>query len=611
MRNETRGLKLSMNKRTWKHIIVLCGLGLMTSCAFKSTDGESTDGESINSSETSILQTNESTDITGDGIPNETKIALGLNPNIAYFPRLSIHLVKDVSLGAIFSERVNFVEADEDYLMLTQQYASGSSDKGGDLDFLKVLRKKMLINQYKFLRNIREEERDTITDEDLKSSILSSWDDGQYYAYRKKLGMLGNQRENVSGKFSTNFKIKIRSSKGVSQVSNVKIKSFYYDFKTLKMNEVFPHYLLKDSGAKEIIDLSTSSNEYVPASNYYIFANEIKKSNVRKSITERNEIGLEFEDFDYKVAGFDLNYSKVISSVVDKCAKIVISDGKKTEIFYITPKFNLREALSVLGKDFIQNKDGTIDSLGEIQTNISQPIEFDTLRGDDLQKGVWSIFGESDNLDDQLKAKGFYFVSYASMKDLLDSSKREVKLEENKTDNQINITRAIWGDELTIKINSLVYKTLNESISKTIYEPVQSGAGCNFTNDFNRGADCRVTREGCEDTNSKPIILDNSVDLSQTKISNLINIIDDLGNRIKADAFSFENMIVIKFNYPMPKLKNKLSISFQNSEDKEYLVRNGKISSTCKGGGPSYSYVKWKNNYEFNYSASVIGALKY
>lgn len=606
MRNETRGLKLSRNKGTWKHIIVLCGLGLMTSCAFKSTDSENK-----LSTETSILQANESMDITGDGIPNEAKIALGLNPNIAYFPRLSIYLVKDVSLGAIFKERANFVETDEDYLMLTQQFASGSSDKGGDLDFLKVLRRKMLINQYKFLRNIREEESDTITDEDLKSSILSNWGDEQYYAYRKALSKINNQRDNLSGKLGTNFKIKIKSSKAVSQVSNIKIKSFYYDFKKLNPSEAFSHYLLKDSGAKEIIDLSTSSSEYIPATNYNIFVNDIKKSNVRKNIVDRNEVGLEFEDFDYKVAGVDLNYSKVISSVIDKCAKVVISDGKKTEIFYITPRFNLRDALKLLGKDFVQNKDGTIDSLGEVQTNIPQPIEFDSLRGDDLKKGVWSIFGESDNLDDQLKAKGFYFVSYASMKDLLDASKREVKLSENTTDNQINITRAIWGDELTIKINSLIYRTLSESFSKTAHDPVYSGAGCNFVSDLNSGPQCREIKKGCEDTNSSPTIVNSNVDLGQTKISEILNITDEYGNKIKADVFSFEDTIVVKFNYPMPKAKNKLTISFIKPEDKEYQARSGVVATTCEKGTLNYSYVKWKNNYEFNYSASIFGALKY
>lgn len=600
--NYTGGIKFNVRKIT----LGLVGLCLISSCAFKSTDGAPK-----NNSETSILQASVVVNGSGDGIPDETKSALGLNPSIAYFPRLSVFLVKEITLGAIFKERSNLVEVDEDYLMLTQQYASTSADKGGDLDLLKVLRKKILINQYKFLRNIRAEERDTITDEDLKSSVLSNWEDGQYYGYRKALGLVKAPQDNISGKFSTNFKIKIRSSKGVTQVSNVKLKSFYYDFKNLKLNDIYSHYLKKDTGAKETIDLSTSNNEYVPATNYYIFADEIKNTDIQKRINERNEIGLEFEDFDYKVAGIDLNYSKVISSIIDKCAKIVISDGTKTEIFYISPIYNLAEALKILGKDFVQNKDGSIDSLGNLQTGISQPIDFDSLKSSDLSKGVWSIFGESDNMGDQLKAKGFYFISFASMKDLLNANKREIKLSENKNDSQINIERVLWGDELTIKINSLTRKIMNESISVTEHEPVCSGGGCNFTgDDFTRGSECRCTQD-CNETYSSPSIAGSSVDLTTIKISDFINIADEYGNPVKFDVFSFENTIIVKFNYQLAQLKNKLSISFINPEDREYSVRSGRVASTCSGISPSYSNVQWKNKYEFNHSDTIIGALKY
>jgi hypothetical protein len=158
---------------------------------------------------------------------------------------------------------------------------------------------------------------------------------------------------------------------------------------------------------------------------------------------------MEFEDFEYKILGKSLSYSKIISDIKDKCAKVIISDGNTSEVHYVAPYMKLSDALSILGKKVTANKDGTIESIGKLQTNISQPIDFDSLKSSDLTKGVWSIFGESDGLDSILKPKGFYFISYATMKDIINSAKRSIKLADEKNTNVLTVDGVMWGEMRT------------------------------------------------------------------------------------------------------------------------------------------------------------------
>jgi hypothetical protein len=146
----------------------------------------------------------------------------------------------------------------------------------------------------------------------LKSSILSYWSDDQYFDIRKSLGQIKEIQQNPSGRFNTNFKIKIQSNPGLNQISNIKLKSFYYDFKNLKSTDLQTHYLIKDSGAKEILDMNPASTEYIPATTYPIFTNEILNTVILKQIINRSEVGMEFEDFEYKILGKSLSYSKII-----------------------------------------------------------------------------------------------------------------------------------------------------------------------------------------------------------------------------------------------------------------------------------------------------------
>ncbi|MFA6184512.1 MAG: hypothetical protein WC682_05470 [Parcubacteria group bacterium] len=564
---------------------------LISSCSFKKPEEVSIPNKGEVSQGAELKE--EIIDSTGDGISDKKKIEMGLNPNIAYFPKLSVALVKEISLGAIFGEKDG---QDKDYLMIGQKYAESDSPRGGDLDFLKVLRKKIMINQYNFLRNIRSEEKDTITKDDLGKSILSNWTDSEFYNFKREVGTLTNLQDNTSGKFKTNFTLKIHNAKNVSQISKVKLKSFYFDFNNQKADDVYSHYLLKDSGAKEIIELSKSDNEYLPLTNYYLFANEIKSSDLLQRINERHEVGIEFEDFDYSIVGVDYRYSIVMTNIIEKCAKIIISDLQKTEIYYVAPYYSLLEALTILGKNITQNKDGTIDKLDHLQTNISQPISFDSITSSDLSKGVWSIFGQSDNLSVQLMAKGTYLISYATMKDLLDSSgKKELKISEQKSDNPIVIDRVNWGDEVTLKIDSLTMTKMKEELTEY---PVKT---CNEL-----GANCF-----CSDTYSLPVIRTSHLEIDKINLNDIIIISDEYGNQIKADLFSYNQNVILKFNYPMPQLLNKINIDFAEPLKNSYRLRKGRVSSTCPGFKLKYSNDEYINKYELKYDAKIIGILKY
>lgn len=592
-----------------KMVFIFISTLLTVSCSFKKpeTHNNTVAGETLKETITD--------NPTGDGLSNFEKSSLGLNPNVAYFPRLSIHWVKDVNIGAIFKSKNSLFSGEKDLFMLSQQFASTDSTKGGDVDFFKVLRSKILINQYKFLRNIRSDDKDTITDDDLKSSILSYWSDDQYFDIRKSLGQIKEIQQNPSGRFNTNFKIKIQSNPGLNQISNIKLKSFYYDFKNLKSTDLQTHYLIKDSGAKEILDMNPASTEYIPATTYPIFTNEILNTVILKQIINRSEVGMEFEDFEYKILGKSLSYSKIISDIKDKCAKVIISDGNTSEVHYVAPYMKLSDALSILGKKVTANKDGTIESIGKLQTNISQPIDFDSLKSSDLTKGVWSIFGESDGLDSILKPKGFYFISYATMKDIINSAKRSIKLADEKNTNVLTVDGVMWGDELSLNILQLRYKTQEELLSveekgtdgpiecldTPMTPPGRIGNGrCNVIEAPDRK--CQITR-------STIISKDYDFNFNTKDISRLITLKDEYGNTIKYDLYTYEDQVSIKFNYQLPQFKNQISIHFADSSEPQIALRSGIVSSSC--GPTDYTTTNWKNYYDIKLNASIFGALKY
>ena len=52
----------------------------------------------------------------------------------------------------------------------------------------------------------------------------------------------------------------------------------------------------------------------------------------------------------------------------------------------------------------------------------------DSLKLDDFKKGIWSVFGDADNLLEKVKPQGLYVISYSTVGEILNSSKRWISL---------------------------------------------------------------------------------------------------------------------------------------------------------------------------------------
>jgi hypothetical protein len=159
-------------------------------------------------------------------VPDSLEVILGTNPIIADIPKISIGFVQDISIGAIFKTQLDSLNKNA-FSILKQEFSDVETNKGGDLDSLKVLRKKVLINQYNHLRNIKAEKADIITNDDLRTNILSSWPDETYYAFLDSLPTIDKNSDNDSGKFTTNLKIKLSNIKNVNSMTNENLMQPY------------------------------------------------------------------------------------------------------------------------------------------------------------------------------------------------------------------------------------------------------------------------------------------------------------------------------------------------------------------------------------------------
>jgi hypothetical protein len=581
-----------------KKDIIVCFsiLAITFGCSIKKKIGPLT---SMNSLELKSMP-----DSDNDGIPDEIEKKNGTNPYIADIPKISIGLVQDISIGAIFKMTLNNLLGSNEFAILRQEFSEIDANKGGDLDSLKVLRRKVIINQYNHLRNVKAQKQDIITNDDLRTNILSSWTDDLYYPFMDSIFESDKIQDNDSGKFTTNLKIKISNALNVTEISDISLKSFFYDFDKMEESEIYNHFLLKSSGSKERLKLN-GSESYSPVTVYPLIANELKSKDILLKINDRSEIGIKFTDYSYTTSGIQLNYAETLNKVFEGDARIIYSDGFKTEVFFVSPTLTLNSALLQVGKKIKQNKDFEIYSVNGIETTAKYPIDVDTIKRDDFSKGIWSIFGDADNLNDQLKAQGIYVVSYISIKDILTTSRRWADLNVDQISDSITLENIFEGDELLIDLSDLQQAITTEGISQKIHDAYCTGAGCNFTGP---GTSCKCTSE-CLEINSTPVIVESSLQIPINTISSWFKFEDSYGEHINAQVYKYGNKINIKFNSLGNHLKNKIKLIFKNPNDAPSIVRSGRVGGSCSGG--SNSSQTFNNHYKIIGSVKVLGINKY
>lgn len=578
--------------------ILAIGIGVIlisAGCSIKKKTGS---GQVINQLE--LLKVMPDSD--NDGISDELEKKMGTNPFIADIPKISIGLVSDISIGAIFKPQMESL-VENKFSMLTQEFYEIDSTKGGDLETLKVLRKKIVKNQYNHLRNIKADKLDIITNDDLRSNILSSWSDDQYYPFMDTLPGQDKIFENDSGKFIANLKIKITNATNVTEISNISLKSFFYDYENMSESEIYNHYLLKSSGSKEKFKLS-GNESFSPVTIYPLIANELKSNEVYSKIIDRSEIGVKFTDYSYVSSEVALNYAEVLTKVFDGNAKVIYSDGIKTEVFFVNPTLSIGDALRQVGKVVVLNKDGDIYSINGIETIAKYPIDIDNLRIDDLKKGIWSVFGDGDNFAEQMKPQGQYVVAYSTTKDILNVSKKWSTLEATQNLNSIALDNVYEGDEIQFDISSITVTTITETLAQNHFEL----GNCSFAPSRSPGhqGNCRM----CDKTVASVRTIEVPVLDSLAKMDKWFSFEDSDGEKINVRFFKYGRKIKIIFNSLPSHLKNKIKITFKNPTNKTSSSRNGTVSSTC-GDRPSYTNQTFNNIYKINGSVKIFGINKY
>jgi hypothetical protein len=512
-------------------------------------------------------------DSDNDGISDELERRMGTNPLIADIPKISVGFVKDISIGAIFNPSVSFLGVDR-FSLLRQEFNEIDSSRGGDIELLQVLRKKVVKNQYNHLRNIKAEKIDVITNDDLRTSILSSWTDELYYPYMDILSTMDGSSDNGSGKFIANLKIKISNAINVSEISDISLQSFFYDYEQMSESEIYNHYLLKSSGAKERFKLS-GKESYEPVTIYPLIANELKSNDIYSKINERSEIGIKFTNYNYTNLGIPLNYNEVLSKVFDGDAKIIYSDGMKTEVFFVSPDLTIEKALSMLGKKIITNKDGDIYSINGIESTAKYPLDIDRVTIDDVKKGIWSVYGDSDNLSDLMKPQGLYIISYATIGEILSASKKWITLDQKALVQSIILENVFNGDEVLFDIDEIKVSTLTESHRQTeVWSHRTCGSrGC--------GPDS-AENSFCTKIRSTPTEIESNVTIASREVSKWFTFENEFGEKVNAKVFKYGSIIKIIFDSLNSYLKNTIKISFQNPDFLNSSARTGQVGGTCK-----------------------------
>lgn len=549
-------------------------------------------------------------DSDGDGIPDSYENSRGTNPYIADIPRIKVSSVSTVSMSGTFRspDEEEYVSKE---IVLPQKFAEAGDIDRANKDYLKTLRRKILANQSAQIKNIEADKEDVITNEDLRASILSSWENGAYYDALNESVSINDKYANESGKVNMSFKIKAIDTKGVSEISNIKLKTFFYDFKKMQESEIYTHILPKEDGTKEKIKIYNEA-EANPVTLYKIVSTDLSTSTILSSIKNRNEIGLKFTDYDYISSGIELNYSNVLQKVLDRDAKIVISDGKKTEIFFVSPIYSVEDALKMLGKKVTKDAKGGISAIDGIETNANLPIDFDTVSKADQNKGVWSLVGNSDSLSEKLTEKGFYFISYATIKDLIEASRQTYNHPDSSTKfrDSLRLERIIEGDEVKIQITELGLEKTIESLTSIIKnKPIEDH--CKFHNETERKTPCTNLADWqCEIISSTPVVSITTEEGERTFLKNNIEIKNELGETVDYDVFTAKNIIHIIFNKQLPYLRNNLFVKLKPKTDYTH-VRTGVISDSCPGGRENYTTSKYNQSVLFKTETTLYTQTKY
>ena len=374
------------------------------------------------------------------------------NPYVADIPKINIHNVQSVEMGFSFKNDNN--RSSDEYVSLVNSLDE-SNERTIPLKFDARAREKILALQYNKIVDpgLVPNKKTTVDTKDFDFFILSNWRDQNYFQIEDYLNKnSGRESRENAGQLLTKFRLNLENLSGISEISNIQLTTSIFNKKSGENHELLTHPLLRSTFEVERFFLEDETM-FTPVESYGILDLNLDSEEIRGQVLHRSQVAITIKDFDYIRGGNKLRYSEVLNKVKAKTAKIIISNAEKTMAYNVTPRGTLLDFIKIHKDKIFINENGEIDSIDDVATTLSFPVNFKKLSSFQMDLGVWSILGDAKNIHEVLKKNKTYIVTYATAKELaLTQTEKVTVFKDKKYSDTLALENLREGDVLTIEM---------------------------------------------------------------------------------------------------------------------------------------------------------------
>jgi len=590
-----------------KLFLLLFVLSMICSCAFKKS--EDVPANSVERFNRNII-INPTDDLDFDGINNDDEKALGFDPLIANLPEVRIRQIKEIQTGVRVKKEFDG-HSSSDFFGLKQEYINPIDSESKE----SLVRRKILNLQYLKVTDPTRlpdaDEMAQLVDYDL--FIVGRWKDKNFYPFNHSITGDGVEYVPDSGRITSVFKVELRGLKGVSFLERVFLSTNLIDSKDRVITEFRTHPLLKSNNTEERFEF-TGVNELKPIDNYFLYDISLDPSQISDLLLSRNNVALKIKNFSFNRLGRTFDFSQLVAQVEEKTARVIVSVGDKTKTYQVAPGISLKNLLIRVGHNIKTDINGNIISIDDLSNSLSTPIDLQNIPFNELDKGVWSILGEAERIDDTLAPQKQYIVSYATAKDIISSQNVLTRIVNDVVieDMPLLIEDIRIGDVYEVNF------TLAELVPKQEIYYKESGCNCLYGETYRCGRDLcyREYRENtsCMSQHSrvsytkKQIKLDSSNLPVEIQFSNSTAKPGDIVNERDGIAvFDNDHVSTFRFAVKLDHVKDDRFLKILAAKNtKSVTIPVGVLSQQMPPGGqqcyPLDGYAKDNN---FNYKNSV------
>lgn len=301
-----------------------------------------------------------------------------------------------------------------------------------------------------------------IKEKDENFQILTKWPSHEIYPFVSKLTSEDVSQMKNSSKVDLTYKLRLSSLDGVSQIDSVSysLESYNKISNTFNVSKEFS--LIDGNGSTTFSFDNLQTYSPIKAFKTLSISN---KSQLLDGLKKQDEYGIRFIDFTFNRYGSKLKFSKFMSVIKSKLAKIIISTPLSTITYYRTPGVELNKFLMEKFVDINIDDEGYLTSLNGLNNSLSLNTDLSDLSNNELELGRWDIFGELDNGNQILKAGKTYLVSYGTARQITKSKKTTTEiLSDASIKDSYLIENLREGDVLEIS-----YKKLRTSLREEVF----------------------------------------------------------------------------------------------------------------------------------------------